>query len=267
MTGGSQPIRAALVDDEPSARQRLRRLLTARHPDVTITVEADSGAGAIARLSNDPVELVFLDIRMPGGDGFQVLEALARSGAAPAVVFVTAFDRYAVRAFEVNAVDYLLKPIEAERLEETMTRVRAARFRPAADPDFLLSLVGRLANRGPDDPSRRHADRLLIRKEGRQLFVPVVEIESIESARNYVRVATIRGERHLVRSTLGQIESSLDPSRFIRVHRTTIVNAARIKHLEPWFSGDMIIVMESGAKLKLSRVYRAAFYAALGTPG
>jgi len=262
-------IRAALVDDEPTARQRLRRLLAARHPDVVVVVEADSGVGAIALLEQEPVDLLFLDIRLPGGDGFQVLEAVARSGRSPAVVFVTAFDSYAVRAFEVNAVDYLLKPIEADRLEDAMTRVRLTRSRSDADPEFLLSLVDRLARSraAAEDPGRRHADRLLIRKDGRQWFVPVEEIESIESARNYVRVSTARGERHLVRSTLGQIEAALDPGRFIRVHRTAIVNAARIKHLEPWFSGDMIIVMESGAKVKLSRVYRAAFYAALGTPG
>lgn len=260
--------RVAIVDDEPAARQRLNRLLAQHHPDVAVVVEADSGPSAIARLGETPVDLAFLDVRLPGGDGFDVVSALAGMGKRPPIVFVTAYDSYAVKAFEVAAVDYLLKPVEADRLAEAVTRFRETN-RPAPDAEQLVALAERLmaAAAGGGNGSRpNYSDRLLIRKGGVQEFVAIDNVEWFESARNYVKVMTIDGVSHLIRSTLNQLEASLDPRRFVRIHRTSVVNLSRVARLEPWFSGDMVVTMASGTKLRLSRSHREAFYQVAGKP-
>lgn len=258
-------IRVGLIDDEPLARRRLHRLLT-RHSDVAVVFEADSRSSATACFNQERVDLAFLDIRLPGGDGFEVLESLPESTPIPAIVFVTAFDAFAVRAFEVDAVDYLLKPVEGERLDETMARFRSRRTQ-AVDPGQLRRLARQLAAGAGASEEHRSVDRLVIRKDGIQRFVEIGEIEYLSSARNYVKVTTASGERHLVRSTLSQLEAALDAGCFVRIHRSTVINARRIRHVEPWLSGDMIVVMESGTRLRLSRVFRASFYDVLGTPG
>jgi two-component system LytT family response regulator len=207
---------------------------------------------AVATLRIVPVDLVLLDVQMPGLDGFGVLRALG-SQPCPAVVFVTAFDEFAIRAFEVHAVDYLLKPFAPGRLRQAVERARERRSRPAepaADPrlDALLRHL----------EAPRYDERLVIRDRGRVRVVPLDEVDWLEAADNYVRVHTASGAA-LLRDTLKALEDRLDPRRFGRAHRSAIVNLARVRHAEPLFNGDYELVLSGGARVTLSRTFSAAF--------
>jgi two-component system LytT family response regulator len=263
----TERLRVAIVDDEPIARQRLRRLL--RHePAVEIVAECGDGRSAITAIQRYAPDLLFLDIQMPELDGFGVLRALS-ADRLPAVVFVTAFDQYAVQAFEAAAVDYLLKPFTESRFHLAFDRARQTLVhRDAAGSDRIAALLAEI--RATHDALQRalvgggsaHADRILVKEEGRVRVVPVAEVDYLESSRNNVRVhsgVTV----HVVRDTLSAIEQRLDPARFGRIHRSLIVNLDRVTEIQPWFTGDCLVLLRGGQKLRLSRSYRRNFEARL----
>ena len=242
-------IRALIVDDEPLAREWVRSAV-AEDPELEVLGECGDGfeaAEAIRRLKPD---LVFLDVQMPGLDGFGVLEALSPEEI-PAVVFVTAFDQYAVRAFEAQAVDYLMKPFSKERVEEALRRVREL-VKGKSLEDFRES-VAKIVEKIRRD--RSFPEWVLLKAEGKNVFVKVRDIDWIESSRNNVRIhvgATI----YLLHETTSAIASRLDPRKFLRIHRSSIVNIERIKELHPWFNGDYAVVLRDGTQLTLSSSYR-----------
>lgn len=254
-------IRTLIVDDEPPARRRIRSLLQ-REPDIEIVTECRDGREAVAAVAAERPELLFLDIQMPEVDGFGVVSSipLARP---PVVVFVTAFDEFALRAFEAHAFDYLLKPFDRERFQIVLTRAREqVRLRRQGESDLrLLSLVEGI---NPGRPAFQQ--RFPIRDSSRIRFVETEEIEYLKSEGNYVRLVTAAGS-HLIRDSLGNLESRLDPERFLRIHRGTMVRIDRIREMEPLFQGEYHITLRSGARVRSSRGYRAALHRALGIPG
>jgi len=242
-------IRALIVDDEPLARRRLERLLEGE-PDAELVAACGTGPEAVESIRRHAPDLLFLDVQMPGLDGFGVLESLGEA-VPPAVVFVTAFDAYAVQAFEANALDYLLKPFDADRFHRAFQRAEERLRRPEAGtaPAQLTRLLETL-NR-----QRTIAERLAIRTDGRVYFVRVADIDWIETASNYVRLHAGKTS-HLLREPLSSLELRLDPERFLRIHRTTVVNVERLRELQPWFSGEFIAILHDGTRLKVSRGYR-----------
>jgi len=238
-------LRALIVDDEPLARRRLRALLEGED-GVEIVGEAGDGAAAVAAVGQLRPDVMFLDVQMPGLDGFDVLAALAPSWC-PAVVFVTAYDRYALRAFDVHAADYLLKPFDRRRLRSALARVRAL-------TDGRTDVTARLLDLLADVRAGRPLERLVIKTPSRVYFVRVDEIDRIEAAGHYVAIHSGR-EEHLMRTTIREIASQLDPARFVRVHRSTIVNLDRVKELLPSFHGEYVIVLRDGTRVTSSRGY------------
>lgn len=246
-----------IADDEAIARRRLRRLL-GREPDVEIAAECRNGLEAIAEIQARAPDLVFLDVQMPECDGFAVLEALEPERIPP-IVFVTAYDHYAVRAFEVHALDYLLKPFSESRFRSAFRRARTlVSERAARQPDDrLLALLERLASTAGRPGTRDYLRRILVRTNGRVVFVRTSDVDWIEAAGNYVKLHVGRSA-YLVRATLAAIDERLDPAMFARIHRSTIVNLDRIREMQPWFSGDSVLLLHDGAKLRVTRTYRDA---------
>ncbi|HEU4643606.1 MAG TPA: LytTR family DNA-binding domain-containing protein [Gemmatimonadaceae bacterium] len=262
-------LRVLLVDDEPLVRRGLRAFL-AEEPDVTVVGEARDGNEAVDRIRSLRPDIVFLDVQMPERDGFGVLAALAPEER-PAIVFVTAFDAYAVRAFDVHAVDYLVKPFDEERFRTALARVRerharrsdgesgdaaAAPALRAADLDALLRALRAAPAGGP------YLERLLVKERDRTVVLPVDEVDWFEAADNYVRLHT-RAGTPLVRETIKTLDAALDPRRFARVHRSAIVRLAQVRALEPLFHGDMAVVLRDGTRLTLGRRHREEFEARL----
>ena len=242
------PYRAVIADDEPLARERLRTLLGA-HPGVELARECGSGAAAVEAVRELRPELLFLDVQMPGMDGFGVLRALDGEEPLPEVVFVTAFDRYALQAFEVHALDYLLKPFTRRRFAEAMEHVlaRLAARGGGGEPGVAALLD---ALRG----ERERPERFAVRTGRGVRFVKAEDVAWVEAEGNYVRLHA-NGSNHLVRGTLKGIGARLDPRRFVQVHRSALVNLDRIARLEPWFHGEFIVVMDDGTRLTSSRTY------------
>src|SRR5919205_74672 len=241
-----EKIRALIVDDEALARRRLRRFL-AEAPDVEVVGECEDGRRAVALIKSLAPDLVFLDVQMPLLDGFGVIREVG-AGSVPAVVFVTAFDQFALRAFDAHALDYLLKPFGRERLLESVARAR----RQIGDKHVrrrLDALVGELSERP------RHATRLAVRERGRTLFLSADEIDWVGAAANYLDLHA-GPHTYVVRETLGQLESKLDPRRFVRIHRSTLVNVERVREMHPLFAGDQVVVLRDGTKLQVSRTHR-----------
>jgi two-component system LytT family response regulator len=242
-------VRTLIADDEPLARRRLVRLLE-HEPDAELVAACATGPEALEAVKAHEPDLIFLDVQMPGMDGFGVLESLGTQ-APRAVVFVTAFDAYAIQAFEANALDYLLKPFDADRFHRAFERARDRLRRPeqAAAPEQLTALLENLTRQ------RTSAERLAIRADGRVYFVRVSDIDWIETASNYVRLHSGKSS-HLLRESLASLETRLNPEQFLRIHRTTVVNIERLRELQPWFSGEYIAILHDGTRLKVSRGYR-----------
>ena len=284
-----ESITTVVCDDEPDAREGLRDLLRS-DADVVIVGEARDGREAVAVVSAERPDLVFLDIQMPGLDGFGVLEAIAAESGAerlPIVVFVTAYDEFALRAFEVHALDYLLKPFSDARFAESLRiakeRVRQRRVgvlgqqlavlfggaapSPSAVPPHAADVVAPAlapARAQPATPAPRYLERIPVRVAQKVLLVPVGDVDWIEADDYYARLH-IAGRTSLVRETLNQLEAVLDPSRFVRTHRSAIVNIARVKLLQPYFGGAHVITLHDGTQVPLSRSRRAGFERALGS--
>jgi two-component system, LytTR family, response regulator len=240
-------IKLLLVDDERPARRKMLRFLEAAS-DFQVVGEADDGAQAIAAVERLRPDVVFLDVQMPKLDGFQVAAALKPP--LPEIVFVTAHDKFALKAFEVHALDYLLKPYDEDRFRKMLERVRERR-QPKGDHALVERLQRLLAEM---QPTARYADRVLVTENERAFFVPVADIDWVEGARNYV-VLHASGKTHLLRGTLDALLKKLDPAAFVRVNRSTIVRLDSIRELQPWFHGEYKIVMKDGATVAWSRRY------------
>jgi len=245
-------LRVLIVDDEAIARRGLRQRL-AEEPDLEIVGECADGAAAISAIAELRPDLVLLDIQMPGCDGFGVIEAVGMARM-PLVIFVTAYDEHALRAFDVHALDYVLKPVDGERLHLAVARARERLRDPESGLDARLAAV--LASLGREAPPR-WSRRLAIRSPGRITLVDVREIDWLEADGNYVEVHTAAGRRRL-RETLAAIESRLDPDVFVRVSRSALVNITRVRELQPMFNGDFVLLMRDGAEVHGSRRHREA---------
>jgi len=242
-------IRALVVDDEPLARRAIRRFL-GKNAGVDIVGECDDGESAVKAIREKKPDLVFLDVQMPEMDGFQVLSEIG-ANEMPVTIFVTAYDRYALRAFDANAIDYLLKPIGKDRFERAFTRAqrRIAGELKHDEVHRLISSLERLAL------VQTYPDRLAIPQNGRVHFVATKDIDWIEAEGNYVRLHVGKRE-HEFRETLTSLEEKLNPAEFLRIHRSTIVNIHRIKEIQAWFHGHHRVLLENGTELRMSRYQR-----------
>lgn len=274
-------VRVLIVDDEALARQRVRRLLQ-NETDVEVVGEAESGHDAVAMIRALQPDLVCLDVQMPGLDGFGVLAEID-GGHVPMVLFITAYDEHAQRAFDVHAVDYVLKPVDADRFRAAFDKARKQRANAVAAERLgeLLETVRRLADGGAGEgrgdgvsallgsaagataaasapangANGRYASRILVKQDGRMFFVKTTEIDWIEADRNYVRLH-VGKTAHTIRERISHLEETLDPRLFARIHRSTIVNLNRVREMQQWFSGDYVVILEDGTRLRLSRHYR-----------
>ncbi|MES2524290.1 MAG: LytTR family DNA-binding domain-containing protein [Gemmatimonadota bacterium] len=288
-------VRVLIVDDEALARQRVRRLLQ-NEPDVEIVGDAETGRDAVRLIHELQPDLVCLDVQMPELDGFGVLRELEGSRV-PMVLFITAYDEHAQRAFDVHAVDYVLKPVDADRFRAAFERARTQRAHAEAAERLgeLLETVRRLADGRPHEAradgvaaggagqgytspgangngsynaaganggngaaqsgGSRYASRILVKQDGRMFFVKTTEIDWIEADRNYVRLH-VGKTAHTIRERISHLEETLDPRLFARIHRSTIVNLNRVREMQQWFSGDYVVLLEDGTRLRLSRHYR-----------
>jgi two-component system LytT family response regulator len=242
-------IRAVLVDDEPPARRKLRHLL-ASEADISIVGEAGSGAEAVELLDRLRPDLAFLDVQLPDCTGFDVVESLQTRDRTH-LIFVTAHDDYALKAFEVSAIDYLLKPVEPSRFTQSLSRVRRTMDAPASNQ--IASRLDELVSALRSDPG--YVRRLLIQEGDRSLFIEVSRIDVLESARNYVCVHCA-DRTHILRSSLESVAAKLDPAVFRRINRSEIVNLDRIAEVRSWFHGDQKIILKTGKELNWSRRYR-----------
>ncbi len=253
-------IRTLIVDDEPLARLRLRRQLQGE-PDVDVVGECDDGSTVAAAVGRQHVDLVLMDVQMPMMDGFEALRRIDATRL-PLVVFVTAYDQYAIRAFEIHAIDYLLKPVQQERLRAALVRIRAALGRRSVELEQLTALLDELRGQthGSAVPMHppRPVERVLISLGKRRIPLRLADVDWVEAADNYVRFHV--GDKALVhRQTLAQLERELDPGLFARIHRSTIVNLDRVREIVTAQSGDSEVILHDGTRLRLSRSYRHAF--------
>lgn len=240
-------LRTIIIDDEPLARQVIREFLQA-FPQIEIIAECENGRQAVAALNKHQPDLILLDVQMPGLDGFQVLEKIEHL---PAIIFSTAYDEYAIRAFEVNAVDYLLKPFDRARFATAVQRAIERRANGSGEIERLLRLLQAA------QPAGNFSERLLVRSGEKIIPVRAADIEWIEAADDYVLLHAGTA-KHLCNLGLGEIEKRLNPQQFLRVHRSAIINITRIRHLEKDGEGGMIATLASGEEVKVSRRYAAA---------
>ena len=257
VTPPPERIRILVADDEEPARQRLIDLLR-KDSHVATILEAANGLSAVEVIQTQQPDLVFLDVQMPELDGLGVIDAVGAEHM-PLTVFVTAYDQHAIRAFEANALDYLLKPFSDERFEATMARVKAR-----LDERSLRVFGHRILRMVSTTPSPDHwLDRLVVKSGGTTRFIRVVDIDWIEAAGVYVNLH-VAGKELLYRSTLNELAGRLDPMRFIRVHRSAVVNMESIQQLEPISHGEFEVVLKNGSRSRVSRTYRAQLEKRLG---
>jgi len=251
------PVRVLVVDDEPLAREKIRGMADL-DAELRVIGECANGADAIEAIQNLKPDLILLDVQMPEVGGFAVLEAL-KDESLPPVIFITAYDHYAVRAFEVHALDYLLKPFDRERFQAAMERAKRQIRRESTNglDERILALLEQL--RGP----ARYSERLVVKTGGRVFFLNTDEIDWIEAEGNYVSIHTGK-KAYLLRETISSLEAQLDPKDFVRIHRSAIANINRIKELQPWSHGEYHVILHDGTQLTLSRSYREKLQAALG---
>jgi len=266
------PLRVLVVDDEPLARERIAGLLEER-ADVELIAECANGREAVGVIRSEEPDVVFLDVQMPGMNGLEVLAALAPDPV-PAVVFVTAYEAHAVQAFELHALDYLLKPFEDRRFEEALRRARARVDNRRLLSDFAERVAALLQDPGhpmgavhPERPAVAYEaplEWLVVKDAERSVLLPVSRVDWIEAA-NYYSVAHAGTRTHVLRDSLAQLERSLG-DRFVRIHRSTIVNLDRVVEFQRLFHGDFAVILADGTDLKLSRTYRSLVEARLGRP-
>lgn len=251
------PLSSLIVDDERLARQGLRQLLS-RDPDVTAIREAKNGREAVDAIRAERPDVVFLDVQMPEMDAFAVIQEIGVD-TMPPVVFVTAHDDHAIRAFEISAVDYVLKPVTAARFEQALIRAKAQIASPAASQQQIVNLLETIA------APQRYLKRLAVRSPGRTYFVNVADIQWIGAAENYVELH-INNATHLLHAKMNTIEESLDPASFVRIHRSVIVNAGFIREMQTATHGEYVLVLHNGVRLQSSRTYHARLKALTSNP-
>ena len=254
----SRPIRALIVDDERLARQKVRTLLSS-DDDVEIIGECSNASEAVANVKREKPDLLLLDVEMPGANGFDVLHRL-RGEKMPAVIFITAHDEYAVRAFDVQAIDYVMKPFDRRRFTDALKRAK----RRLADVDDdaearILRLLEHMVK-----PKR--VEHFVVKVKDRTFLVPIIDVDWIEAEGKYVRLHAA-GTAHLVRESITEVEERLDTRRFLRIHRATIVNLKRIAEMQKGFGGSLFVVLRDGTKLTMSRRYRTRIREATGVEG
>jgi two-component system, LytTR family, response regulator len=242
------PIRVLIVDDEQLARKRIADLLQ-QDSDVQIVGQVGNGTEALQLVQQEAPDLLFLDVQMPEGDGFELLEAVGTE-TMPAVILVTAYDKYALRAFDIQAVDYLLKPFSEGRFRQALERAKEqiSKTQQASVADPRLP-VHAGAN------GKKYPSRLVIKSGGKVLFIKTSEIDYVEAAGNYLSIV-VGKDSHLIRDTMQNFETRLDPEHFIRIHRSTLVNIDRVRELQPLFGGEYAVLLRDGRQLTLSRTYR-----------
>jgi two-component system LytT family response regulator len=250
-------IKALVADDEPLARERILSLLQGES-GIEVLGECRDGHEAIAAIRQLSPDLVFLDVQMPGADGFEVLSAVGPERM-PMVIFVTAYDQHALKAFEVRALDYLLKPFDRERFHSAVQRARTS-LEQQETGDLGRRLLALVKDLRPATPK---TDRIVVKSAGRLFFLRADEIDWIEAAGNYARLH-VGTDSHLLRETMNSLEARLDPERFFRIHRSRIVNMERIQELQPWFNGEYVVILRNGTRLTLSRGYREKLQERLG---
>jgi two-component system LytT family response regulator len=255
----SQKIRTLVADDEPIARARVVSLLRGED-DIELVRECATGEEAKMAIEQDNLDLLFLDIQMPEITGIELARTIQANGM-PAVVFVTAYDQYALRAYEVHALDYLLKPFSSYRFRAALGHAREHLAKRKSNSDSAATAPA--AQREPQAAGRRN--RLMVKSGGRIHFVRTADIDWCEAAGNYVRMHVSQQE-YLVRDTMSHLESQLDPQQFMRIHRSTIVNVDRIQEMQSSFNGEYVVLLRNGTRLTLSRGYRDAIQARLGKP-
>ena len=253
------PLTTLIVDDEPLAREGLRLLLS-RDPEVSAMREARDGREAVEAIRESNPDLVFLDVQMPEMDGFEVVRKIGPERM-PQVVFVTAHDQYAIQAFEINALDYLLKPVIEERFVKALLRAKG-RIRSNLTADSNRQIIGLLETIASP---RSYVKRLAVQSAGKTVFVNVEDVDWIQAAENYVELHAGRAS-YLLHVTMNTLEKSLDPEIFLRIHRSIIVNLVRIKNLQPGAHGEYVITLRDGARLQSGRTYSSRLRALVNNP-
>jgi two-component system, LytTR family, response regulator len=250
MSSSSSPTRwsALVVDDEPLAREGVRMLLAAEN-EIQRVLEAKNGPEAVALIRSEKPDIVFLDVQMPEMNGFEVLQEIGPESM-PVVIFVTAHDQYAIKAFEINAIDYLLKPVTRQRFKEALRRATDRLRSPNAD-ERMLSMLQTIAS------PRKYMTRIAVRSGGKTYFVELAEVDWMQAAENYVQLHTASA-KHLVHVPIQTLQDSIDPDRFLRIHRSLIVNLQQVKEIEPASHGECVLVLHSGVRLQSSRTYSDA---------
>ena len=256
-TTATKKIKTLIADDEPLARERLAALLGGE-ADIEVVAQARDGEEAVAAIHDHAPQLVFLDVQMPNMNGFEVIEAIGAERM-PLVIFVTAYDQHALKAFQVKALDYILKPFDRERFADALQRARRQIEREETG-DLGRRLLALVKDLRRDQPK---TDRLVVKSGGRLFFLRMDEIDWIEAAGNYVRLH-VGTTSHLLRETMNAIEGRLDPEKFFRIHRSRIVNMERIQEMQPWLNGEYAVVLRTGTRLTLSRGYREKLQERLG---
>ncbi len=245
-------IRTVIVDDEPLARRKIRALLD-KHRQISVEGECGNGADAIRMIRDKSPDLIFLDVQMPAVDGFGVIEALERDEL-PAIIFVTAFDKYAVDAFSARALDFLLKPFNRSRFEQALQRAKELISDRAQREQVNERLLELIANAKRDAP---YLDRLVVKTNGKHVFLRAREVQWIEAEGDYARLHLFK-RSYLIREKMHSLESKLDPARFVRIHRSTIVNVDSIKEAHPGIGGDYVLRLADETDLIVSRTHRNA---------
>jgi two-component system LytT family response regulator len=253
------PLTTLIVDDEPLAREGLHALLS-RDSEVSAIREARDGSEAVASIRESKPDLVFLDVQMPEMDGFAVVREIGAEQM-PAVVFVTAHDRYAIQAFEINALDYLLKPVTEERFGKALMRAKG-RIRSNLAADSIRQIIGLLETIASP---RSHPKRLAVRSAGKTLFVDVKDVDWIEAAENYVELH-VGSANYLLHVTMNSLEKSLDSEIFLRIHRSIIVNLGRIKNVQSAAHGEYVVTLRDGSRLQSGRTYSERLRALVSNP-
>lgn len=251
------PLRTLIVDDEPLARDRIATLL-ATEPDIDVVAACGDGESAVAAIRTHTPDIVFLDIQMPGNDGFNVLERIG-VGHIPVVIFVTAFDDHALRAFEMHALDYILKPFDRTRFFAALNRARHY-LNPDQRSVYHQRLTQLLQARATSTPYLAH---IPIKTTDRVILISTETIDWVETAGNYVHLH-VGSASYLLRTTMSRLESQLDPTQFVRIHRYTMVNLTRIRDLRPYEHGDFLVTLQDSTQLRLSRTYRERLQRVLG---
>jgi len=244
-----EEIKVLIIDDEPLARERIKNLLE-NEVDIEVIDESGNGFEALSKIQEKKPELVFLDVRIPEMNGFEIIEQIDEENI-PHIIFVSAHEKYALRAFEMHALDYLLKPFDENRFQQALCRARE-RIQIRKTGEITCRLKELIHNVKSE---HKYLDRLVIKTEGRIFFIKTDEINWIEAAGNYITLY-LDNEKYLMRETMNCMEARLDPGKFIRVHRSKIVNIERIKEIQSWFNGEHLIILDNGTELNLSRKYK-----------